>query len=100
MKISLEWLNEYVDLKGLEALHISEILSNRGLPAESITGFGDDTVIDIEVTSNRGDCLGYIGIARELAAATGRHIKMPSADICRGDQSVGEFVDVEIAEPG
>ena len=99
MKISLEWLNEYVDLKGLAALQISELLSNRGLPTESIEDFGQDTVLDIEVTSNRSDCLSYIGIARELAAALDRRLQLPSVELSEGDRTVGEFVDVQIAEP-
>ncbi|MBI5144541.1 MAG: phenylalanine--tRNA ligase subunit beta, partial [Candidatus Omnitrophica bacterium] len=36
---------------------------------------------EIEVTSNRPDCLSYIGIAREVAALTGRKLKIPSVKI-------------------
>ena len=65
MKISLDWLSDYIEI-GLDAERIAEILSNLGFPCEGIEQVGADTVIDVEVTSNRGDCLGYIGIAREL----------------------------------
>jgi hypothetical protein len=34
-----------------------------------------DTVIDVEVTSNRGDCLSHVGVARELAALLDREFK-------------------------
>jgi len=37
----------------------------------------DDTVIDIDLTPNRGDCLSVRGIARELAAITGKKLKTP-----------------------
>ena len=37
----------------------------------------DDTVIDIDLTPNRGDCLSVRGIARELAALTGKKLKTP-----------------------
>jgi phenylalanyl-tRNA synthetase beta chain len=77
MKISLEWLNEYIDLD-MSVSEIEEILTNLGFPIEEAENFGEDTVLDVEVTSNRGDCLCYIGIARELAAATGKHLKMPA----------------------
>ncbi len=39
-----------------------------GQPAAEVMGL-DDAVIDIEITPNRGDCLGVRGIARDLAAA-------------------------------
>ena len=34
----------------------------------------EDTVLDIDVTPNRGDCLSILGIAREIAALTGAHM--------------------------
>jgi phenylalanyl-tRNA synthetase beta chain len=98
MKISLNWLSDYIET-GLPAEKIAEILSDVGLPCEGIKSFDDDVVIDIEVTSNRGDCLSYIGIARELAAATGGKLKMPAVKL---DESAGDVADlaaVEIAEP-
>ena len=39
-----------------------------GAPAVAVMGL-DDTVFDIDITPNRGDCLGVRGIARDLAAA-------------------------------
>ena len=98
MKILLSWLNDYVET-GLPAEKIAEILSDLGLPCEGIKSFDDDVVIDVEITSNRGDCLSYIGIARELAAATGGKLKMPAVKL---DESAGDVADlaaVEIAEP-
>ena len=98
MKISLDWLNDYVDTAGT-AEEIAEVLSNLGFPCEGIEQVGDDTVIDIEVTSNRGDCLSYIGVAREYAAATGKELKMPKVELAESERSAGECVSVEIAEP-
>jgi phenylalanyl-tRNA synthetase beta chain len=37
----------------------------------------DDTVIDIDLTPNRGDCLSVRGVGRELAALTGKKLKTP-----------------------
>ena len=36
-----------------------------------------DTVFEIELTANRGDCLSHIGVARELAAKFGKKLKKP-----------------------
>jgi phenylalanyl-tRNA synthetase beta chain len=69
MKICLEWLNaEYFPTAGLRAQAAADALTNGGLPVESVESHGSDTIIDVEVTSNRGDCLSHAGIARELSA--------------------------------
>ena len=98
MKILLSWLSDYIDTE-LSAEQIAEILSDLGLPCEGIRYIGDDAVLDIEVTSNRGDCLSYIGIARELATATGKELKTPTVELDELDKDVTEFADVEITEP-
>ncbi len=98
MKISLDWLGDYVTCD-LKPERIAAILSDRGFPTEGIERFGEDTVIDVEVTSNRGDCLSYIGVARELAAATGQDLRLPSVRLPECEKAIREFVEVEIAEP-
>src|SRR5688572_7385624 len=80
MKTSLNWLADY--LPGpLAPEAAADALTNGGLPVEVIEQHGDDTVIDVEVTSNRGDCLSHVGIARELSALLGRpfHDVVPKA---------------------
>src|SRR5512146_1729401 len=98
MKISLDWLRDYIDID-LKAEEIAEILSNLGLPCEGIERLDDDVVIDVEVTSNRGDCLSHIGIARELAAATGKKLRLPEIRLEETGRPASEFVQVEIREP-
>ncbi len=98
MRVSLNWLSDYIEIEH-SAEQVAEILIDLGLPCESIERLGNDTVIDVEVTSNRGDCLGYIGIARELAAATGKELKMPEVKLDELDKDVTELASVEIAEP-
>jgi phenylalanyl-tRNA synthetase beta chain len=98
MKISLNWLRDYVDADR-SAEQVVELLSDVGFPCEGIEYLGEDAVIDVEVTSNRGDCLGYIGVARELAAATGRTVKTPSISLNESDKDVTAFARVEIHEP-
>src|SRR3954453_22378739 len=71
MKISMEWLGEFLSPSPTgEAA--GEALTHGGLPVEVFEKHGDDDVIDVEVTSNRGDCLSHVGVARELAALLDR----------------------------
>ncbi|MGA2070188.1 MAG: phenylalanine--tRNA ligase subunit beta [Sedimentisphaerales bacterium] len=98
MKVLLSWLKDYVDIE-LPVQEVAEILSNRGFPYEGIEQLDNDAVIDVEVTSNRGDCLGYIGIARELAAATGKELRLPKVELAESSKPASEFVSVEIREP-
>jgi phenylalanyl-tRNA synthetase beta chain len=71
MKISLNWLADFLSPSPQHPLTpeaASHALTRAGLPVESIEVHGSDHVLDVEVTSNRGDCLSHLGVARELAA--------------------------------
>src|SRR5947207_104546 len=101
MKISLEWLSEYAPgaLREVGAERAAQALMNGGLPVESIEPRGDDVVIDVEVTSNRSDCLSHVGVGRELAALLDR----PFADLkvapAQAGKSAGALAAVEIEAP-
>ncbi|MGD0078847.1 MAG: phenylalanine--tRNA ligase subunit beta [Sedimentisphaerales bacterium] len=98
MKVLLSWFRDYIEIDK-SAQEIAEILSNLGLPCEGIEYLNNDAVIDVEVTSNRGDCLGLIGIARELATATGKEMKIPTIELAESTKPASEFITVEIREP-
>lgn len=42
-----------------------------GMPLEELFGDTKDIILDVAIPSNRGDCLSYVGIARELCAIFG-----------------------------
>lgn len=70
MDISLRWLNQYLTPGDVTAEQVDHIMTEAGMPIEEHKpGLDGDTILDVEVTSNRGDCLGHVGIAREIAAA-------------------------------
>lgn len=66
MKFSLEWLKKLVNTNSSIA-ELSDQITNAGLEVESV----ENEVFDISVPPNRADCLGMIGIAREVAAISG-----------------------------
>ncbi len=67
MKVRIGWLKDYVVLHESPE-SIAHILLHLGLPPEDLTAWGADSVLDLEVTVNRPDCLSHLGVARELSA--------------------------------
>jgi phenylalanyl-tRNA synthetase beta chain len=66
MIVSWNWLKDYVELD-MPVEELTDRLTMSGLNLESVEHVGDDVGIDLEVTSNRPDCLGHIGVAREIS---------------------------------
>ncbi|MFA7172613.1 MAG: phenylalanine--tRNA ligase subunit beta [Kiritimatiellia bacterium] len=58
-----------------------------------------ESVLDLEITWNRPDCLSIIGIAREFAALLGRPLRLPSIDFPESGEPVESFVQVKIEAP-
>jgi phenylalanyl-tRNA synthetase beta chain len=73
MKFSRDWLTDYVDLSGVSDEQLGDRLTNIGHAIEAVEKHGDDTIFDLEVTTNRVDAMSHRGMARELAAALGRN---------------------------
>src|SRR5262245_11276873 len=59
----------------------------------------DDSVLEIEVTPNRPDCLSVVGIARELAALTGAPFHGPAIVLKEADDPVEHLASVRIEAP-
>lgn len=73
MKVTYNWLKDFVDIK-LSAKALAEKLTMAGLEVTSLEERDGDFIFEIEVTSNRPDWLSVIGIAREVAAITGKKL--------------------------
>ena len=88
MKASISWLKDYVEIKA-EIKELCHKLTMSGLHVEGLEKVGDDHCIEFEVTANRNDCLSIIGIAREIAAITGKSLKNPlSSPRKRGSKTI------------
>lgn len=68
-----------------------------GTPLAELMG-PPETVIDLEITPNRPDCLSMIGIAREVAAIYGSEVKIPSVDFAETATPVEELAQVEVLD--
>jgi len=70
MKILLSWLREFVPFDK-EPRELATDLSLLGFAVDAITSDGNETVFEIDVTTNRPDALSHYGLAREVAARYG-----------------------------
>ena len=58
-----------------------------------------DTILDLELTPNRLDCLSMLGVAHEVAALTGGKVTEPEVEYDERGLPVGERVSISIADP-
>ena len=97
MKISLNWLNEYVKVD-LPLPELLERLTMIGLVAEKAEEVGGDHVLEVETYANRPDTLGHLGIAREVAAMTGAPLiprKWPVVELA---EKTADLTDIQILD--
>ncbi|MBU1084518.1 MAG: phenylalanine--tRNA ligase subunit beta [Candidatus Omnitrophota bacterium] len=77
MKLSYEWVKEYVKTS-VSPEKMAEGLTMSGSEVGEMTKAGKDTVMELEITSNRPDCLSVIGLAREISAVFDADLTLPS----------------------
>ena len=75
------------------------------LPADSPLGrpLGElygDVVLDVDVKPNRGDALSIVGLAREVAAATGGDLRLPAIAVRESGDETAAHLQVEVLDPG
>ena len=100
MKISRNWLQTFFNDPLPDAAAIGDALTFHAFEIESIDAHGEDSILDVKVTANRGhDCLSHRGIAKELAAILMLPMK---GDPLRANINLDPKTDavaVSIAEP-
>ena len=67
MKISPQWLRDFVDLK-VDVPQLARDLTAAGITVEGTTGSGDSVAFEMEITTNRPDAMNHYGVAREASA--------------------------------
>lgn len=103
MNTSALWINDYLEPPAT-AQEQADLLTRAGFPLEHREqvhlpdGSVDDRQ-DIELTSNRGDCLCHIGLAREIAAMSGRTMKIPQPRPKAGGPKASTIITVTNREP-
>ena len=99
MRVAYNWLKEFVDIPASP----QEIAARLALSGTNIAGIETGAygaVIDAEVTSNRPDCLGMLGIAREVGAIFRLPVKSVLSRPTEGSSAkAGDAISVKIEAP-
>jgi phenylalanyl-tRNA synthetase beta chain len=97
MLISYNWLREMTKT-GFSPLELRERLTMVGLAIDAVDETGRDSILDVEVPSNRPDCLSHTGIAREVAVIEKSKVQSPKSKVVRTDGKTESFAAVEIED--
>jgi len=98
MKTTYNWLKEYCDFDWPPE-ELAHRLSMAGCLIEETERVGDDVMLFADVTSNRPDHLGTIGIARDVCALAGSELKLPPVDFETGSENVRDAAFVRVEAP-
>lgn len=98
MGVSTEWLKKYVDYDW-SAEELAHNLTMAGIAVEGVEAIDNDQVLELDLTPNRGDCLGMINLAREVAALAGSKLKVPDIFLRENEEKISDYIKVDIDAP-
>lgn len=98
MLFSRNWLAQYVDLPD-DPAELARRLTLAGMAVEQIERKGDDFVFDVDVTTNRPDCMSHLGLAREAAVLWDRPLRRPPAAPEEAAETTASAASVRIEDP-
>lgn len=97
MEFSASWLAEYVELPA-DPRELQRRLTDAGFNVEGLSAHGGDTVLDVEVTTNRPDCMNHFGLAREVSVLYDRPLRRPAAAPAEGTERTAEAARIVIED--
>jgi phenylalanyl-tRNA synthetase beta chain len=95
MKISLDWIREYVAVD-LPRQELVDRLTMAGWVPETVEEKDGDLILDLETYANRPDALGHLGVAREIGAMLGRPLLERDWPVAELEETTSEIADVQI----
>ncbi|MGH9476299.1 MAG: phenylalanine--tRNA ligase subunit beta [Terriglobales bacterium] len=97
MRVLLSWLREMVPI-GMQARELAQALTLAGQAVDTVTELaGGDALLELDLSSNRPDCLSHAGLAREIGALSGQALRAPErAELPRF--AAGKRVQIEAPE--
>ncbi len=97
MKTTHRWLEELCPA-GLSPDRTADVLMRAGFEVADIEEHHDDIVFELEITANHADWLGAIGIAREIAAATGVPASLPEVELREEGPDISELTALDVED--
>src|SRR5687767_15322259 len=94
MLISYNWLRDLTDTTATP-LDLRERLTMVGLAIDAVAEIEGDSVLDVEVPSNRPDCLSHIGIAREVSVIEKSKIQSPRSKVAKSEGKAADYASVD-----
>src|SRR5580658_7659275 len=98
MKVLYNWLKEFVELTATPE-DLRTRLSLSGTAVEALEQTAAGPLLDAELTSNRADCLGHYGIAREAAVLYGLPLKTVDPHLRESSEQASSAARVQIDSP-
>jgi phenylalanyl-tRNA synthetase beta chain len=96
MKLSSQWVREFVELK-VDNRQLAEDLTAAGIAVEAISGEGENTVFEMEIGTNRPDAMNHYGVAREAAAIHNLPLKPIAPKLPEASSSVDFPIEIQDA---
>ncbi|MGH9710257.1 MAG: phenylalanine--tRNA ligase subunit beta, partial [Candidatus Acidiferrales bacterium] len=98
MKVLYNWLKEFADITA-PAMELRSRLSMAGVSVDSVEETAAGPVLDAEITINRPDLLGHVGLAREVTALYRLDLKRVQPKFTESTEPASEAARVEIECP-
>jgi phenylalanyl-tRNA synthetase beta chain len=98
MKVLYNWLKDFVDITAAPA-DLAQRMAMCGVPVESLDDSPAGPLLDLEIFSNRGDLLGHLGVAREIAALYRTRVKSVQPKLKEAAEKAESAARVEIDCP-
>ncbi len=97
MRALLSWLQDFVEIPE-PAEKLAEDLTMAGLAVDAVEKQDGETLLDLDITSNRPDAMNHYGLAREVATIYRRPLKAPTIEFAEDERAASDFASIEIVD--
>jgi phenylalanyl-tRNA synthetase beta chain len=94
----VSWLREFVEVPA-DPARLGDDLTRVGLAVDGIETHGAEAVLDLDVTTNRVDCMNVYGVAREASVIYGVPLRPLDLSVAEAGPPAGQALDVTIEAP-
>jgi phenylalanyl-tRNA synthetase beta chain len=95
VKVLLSWLREFVEIEA-EPRRLADDLTRVGLAVDAVLPVGRDVLLDLDVTTNRVDCMNVYGLAREISVLYGKPLLPLETSIEESEADASSSLSVSV----